>query len=431
MTILKEILKHEVYPALGCTEPISCAYAAAAAAELLAPETAVRLKLAVDPGTFKNGAAVTVPHSNNAKGNLIAGAMGALAADPGPKLEVLRTVTPEILKKAETLIETGKTEYTCLVDKKAFHVEARVESANSWACCVLSGGHTNIVSLQKDGREVVSAKSEEEADALDYRNRLQDMSIKDLIEEAVRLDDETRDYIQQGIEMNLAAAEAGLTVQRTAYQLQQLKASGVATEDLLYKAKLKVAAAVDARMAGYPLPLMTSGGSGNQGAVGILTTYMSGLHQGASAETIQESVAMVHAINSYIKCYIGELSVVCGCSMAAGIAAAAAIVYQRYGVDMEKIKFAMDNVIGDLSGLICDGAKPGCAMKAVTAVDTAIRSGFMAIHGYGLSNSDGIIGTSPESSIKNLGRIAFEGMLGIDPTVIQILQDKSGAHGRA
>jgi L-cysteine desulfidase len=194
---------------------------------------------------------------------------------------------------------------------------------------------------------------------------------------------------------------------------------------------LKVAAAVDARMAGHPQPVMTSGGSGNQGAVGILTTYMAGLHQGVGSERLLQSVALTHAINAYIKCFIGELSVICGCSMAAGIAAAAAIVYQCCGLDMKKIKFAMDNVIGDLSGLICDGAKPGCAMKAITAVDTAIRSGFMAIGGYGLSDDDGIIGTSPETSIENLGRIALEGMLRIDPAVIHILQAKMGSHGRA
>jgi len=210
-----------------------------------------------------------------------------------------------------------------------------------------------------------------------------------------------------------------------------MKESGVMSDDLFYKAKFAVAAAVDARMAGHPMPVMTSGGSGNQGAVGILTTYLVGRHQGIETGCIEESIAVTHALNSYIKCFIGELSVVCGCSMAAGIAAAAAIVYQQCGIDMDKISFAMDNVIGDLSGLICDGAKPGCAMKTVSAVDTAIRSGFMAIAGYGLSEDDGIIGKTPENSIKNLGRIAIEGMFKVDPTVIHILQDKSASYGRA
>lgn len=431
MTILKEILANEVFPAFGCTEPIACAYAVAAAAEQLLPEPVEKIKLAVDPGTYKNGAAVTVPHSNGAKGNLIAAAMGAFAADASTKLEVLQTVTPDILKKAEKLIESGNVEYLCSEEKRAFYVEARVESADSWTRCILSGGHTNIISLQKDGQEIDTGKSSGETEQQDYRHRLKEMPMKDLLTEVVQLDEETRRYLQRGVEMNLAIAEIGATIMRTAYQLQQMKESGVMAEDLFYNVKFKVAAAVDARMSGYPMPVMTSGGSGNQGAVGILTPFLVGRHQGVALERIQESIALTHAINSYIKCFIGELSVICGCSMAAGIAAAAAIVYQQCGIDMEKITFAMDNVIGDLSGLICDGAKPGCAMKTVTAVDTAMRSGFMAIAGYGLSDDDGIIGTTPENSIKNLSRIALEGMFKVDPTVIHILQDKAASHGRA
>ncbi len=431
MTILTDIIANEVFPALGCTEPIACAYAVAAAAELLSPDPVVKVRLAVDPGTYKNGAAVTVPHSNGAKGNLIAAAMGAFTADASTKLEVLQTVTPQILKKAEELLESGNVAYLCREEKREFYVEARVESGDSSACCILSGGHTNIISLQKNGQEIDTRKSSAAPELQNYRSRLKEMTIKDLISEVVQLDQETRNYLQRGVEMNLAIGGAGLEIKRTAYQLQQMKESGVMADDLFYRVKFTVAAAVDARMSGYPMPVMTSGGSGNQGAVGIMTAYLVGRHQRVSPERIQESIAVMHALNSYIKCFIGDLSVICGCSMAAGIAAAAAIVYQQCGVDMEKISFAMDNVIGDLSGLICDGAKPGCAMKTISAVDTAIRSGFMAVAGYGVSGDEGIIGSTPENSIKNLGRIAMEGMFRVDPTVIHILQDKAGSHGRA
>jgi L-cysteine desulfidase len=431
MTILKDILASEVFPALGCTEPIACAFAVAAAAEQLLPEPVEKIKLAVDPGTYKNGASVTVPHSNGAKGNLIAAALGAFAADTSTKLEILQTVTPEILAKAEKLLESDGVGYRCLEDKREFYVEAHVQGSGSRASCILSGGHTNIISLQRDGQEIDTGKPTGESTHQDYRRRLKDMNIKDLLTEVVQLDGETREYLQRGVEMNLAIAESGATIMRTAYQLQQMKEAGMMAEDLFYNVKFKVAAAVDARMSGYPMPVMTSGGSGNQGAVCILVPYLVGRHQGIALEHIQESIAVTHAINSYIKCFIGELSVICGCSMGAGIAAAAAIVYQQCGIDMEKITFAMDNVIGDLSGLICDGAKPGCAMKALTAVDTALRSGFMAVAGYGLSDDEGILGISPEDSIKNLSRIALEGMFKVDPTVIHILQDKAASHGRA
>ena len=429
MNILKEILKNEVYPAVGCTEPIACAYAMAAAAEQLSPNPVEKMKLSIDPGTYKNGAAVTVPHSGGSKGNLIAAAMGAFVADSSTKLEVLQQAGPELLQKAIKLIENGKVEYLCNEDKKEFFVEAQVEGGDSWARCVVSGGHTNIISLEKNGQPIDIGKSSDESDSQYYRSALKEMPLKELLTTVVELDEETRNYLQRGVEMNLAIAEAGAEIRRTAYQLKQMKEKGVLAEDLFYKVKYKVASAVDARMSGYPMAVMTSGGSGNQGVVAVLTPYLVGHHQGIDLARIQESIALTHAINSYIKCFIGELSVICGCSMAAGIAAAAAIVYQQCGIDMEKITFAMDNVIGDLSGLICDGAKPGCSMKTVTAVDTAMRSGFMAIAGYGLSNDDGIIGTTPENSIKNLSRIALEGMFKVDPTVLHILQDKAASHG--
>lgn len=431
MTILTDILANEVFPALGCTEPISCAYAMAAAAEQLLPESVRKIRLVVDPGTYKNGAAVTVPRSDGGKGNLIAAAMGAFTADASTRLEVLHKVTPDILQKAKIMIESGNTQYFCHEDKREFYVEARVENGNSWAQCVLSEGHTNIISLKKNGCEVDTKNVPAQSCRQDYRKALKTMPLKELLTRAIQMDEETRDYLQRGIDMNLAIAEVGPKTRRTAYQLQKMKDSGIMAEDLFYTVKYKVASAVDARMSGYPMPMMTSGGSGNQGAIGILTPYLVGCDQHIDSERIQESIAIVHAINSYIKCFIGELSVICGCAMAAGIAVSAAIVYQRCGIDMGKIALAIDNVIGDLSGLICDGAKPGCAMKAVTSVDTALRSGFMAIAGYGVSDQEGIVGKTPENSIRNLSRIAMEGMFKVDPTVIHILQNKAAAHGRA
>jgi L-cysteine desulfidase len=257
------------------------------------------------------------------------------------------------------------------------------------------------------------------------------MGLEEILHEVIQLDDETREYIRQGIEMNLAISEKGIGVKRTAFQLQKMKEEGLVTEDLFYNAKLRVAAAVDARMAGLPYPVMTSGGSGNQGVVAILVPYLVGRDRGVDSARIEESIAVAHAINSYVKCYLGELSVLCGCAIGAGIAAAAALVYQQAGIDMGKIGFAVNNVIGDLSGLICDGAKPGCSMKTVTATETTIRSAFMALHGYGLSEDDGVLGLSPEESIRNLSRISLEGMFRVDPTLVQILQDKAIPWGRA
>ena len=430
MNLLSAILANEVYPALGCTDPIACAYAAAAAAEQL-PAPVEHMELTVDPGTFKNGAAVTVPHSEGAKGNVIAAAIGAVIAQSAARMEVLRDVTPGILNKARQLIARGALEYRCKEDETDIHLEVWAEGGGSRVQCVISAGHTNITCLEKDGKNILERHPHTAANSKGYRNTLKGMRLEDVIRDVIQLDEETRAYIQRGIDMNMAISEKGIDVKRTAYQLLQMKEQGILAEDLFYKVKLRVASGVDARMAGLPEPVMTSGGSGNQGVVAILVPHVVGLDQGVELGRIQESIAISHAVNSYIKCFMGELSVICGCAIAASVSAAAAVVYQQAGIDMRKIAFAIDNVIGDLCGLVCDGAKPGCSMKTISGAETCIRSAFMALAGYGVSPDDGLLGTSPEESIRNLSRLTLEGMFRVDPTVVHILQGKALRRGLA
>lgn len=430
MNILKEIFKHEVFPALGCTEPISCAYAAAVAVEQL-PGPVEKIELTVDPGTYKNGAAVTIPHSGGEKGNVIAAALGAVIGKSASRLEILKDVTPEILKKAHKFIETGALKYNCQEDKREFRVEVWAEGGGVRTHCIVSEGHTNIICLEKEGKSIIDSHPHAGTKTKGYRDILRKMKLEDVIRKVVQLDDEMRVYIQRGIDMNMAISEKGLKMKRTAYQLQQMMKHGILSIDLFYKVKLTVAAAVDARMGGVPEPVMTSGGSGNQGILAILVPYLVGQDRGIEPAHIQESIAVSHAVNSYIKCFIGELSVICGCAIAAGISSAVALAYQKAGIDMEKIGFAIDNVIGDLCGIICDGAKPGCSMKIITGADTAIRSAFMALAGYGLSPDTGVLGRSPEESIRNLGQISLGGMFRVDPTVVQILRDKAAGRGLA
>ncbi len=245
--------------------------------------------------------------------------------------------------------------------------------------CVLADGHTNVVLLEKDGQVVRQADASSPGAQLAYRGALKRMSMAEVLPLAERIDAEDRAYLRRGIEMNLAISEWGFEVGGTARQLFQMHRDGFLADDVFYRAKLRVASAVDARMAGMAQAAMTSGGSGNQGIVATLTPYIVGREMGVDAERILESIAVAHLVNAYAKCFVGELSVICGCAMAAGIASAAAIVYQHAGLDLPRITLAAGNVIGDLGGLICDGAKPGCAMKAVTAVDTAVRSALMAL----------------------------------------------------
>ncbi len=429
MNIIRQIFANEVFPAVGCTEPISCAYACAVASEQL--NTPVEsIELTVDTGTFKNGAAVTIPNGQGQKGNVIAAAMGAMIAQSGPRLQILKEVTSETLGKAKQFVDDGHLTYRCKEDERNFHVDVHAYGNNAHVHCIVSEGHTNITCLEKDGRSIMEIHPHAVTEASGYRSRLRAMKLEEVLCEVIRLDDESRSYIQRGIEMNLAIAEKGTDLKRNAYQLLQMMKQGLVADDLFYRVKQRVASAVDARMGGFPEPVMTSGGSGNQGVLAILLPYLVGRERSIEMPRIQESIAISHAVNSYIKCFTGELSVLCGCTIAASIASATAVVYQVAGIDIKGITYAIDNIIADLTGVVCDGAKPGCSMKIVTGADTAMRSAFMALAGYGISTDDGIIGRSAEESIRNLSKISLEGMGLVDPTVVHILQGKCPRWGK-
>ncbi|MCC6125003.1 MAG: serine dehydratase subunit alpha family protein [Pirellulales bacterium] len=430
MNLLKEVLANEVYPAFGCTEPISCAYAAAtAAAELGEPVASLTVK--VDPGTYKNGAAVVVPNSGGGKGNLIAAVLGAILARPEEKLLVLQGATAETIARAQALIDGGKCRLECDNALEELNIDVQVAGSRHRARCVLAGGHTNVVRIEKDATEVFSAGDAPAAKGgLAYRQVLQKLTMAEVLALADAWDAEDRAYLRRGVEMNLSMSEWGFEVRGSAYQLRQMQRDGFLADDMFFRAKIRVGSAVDARMNGMNQAVMTSGGSGNQGVVAILTPYIVGREMGVEAERILQSIAVSHLVNAYIKCFLGEVSVICGCAMAAGIASATAIVYQQAGIDIRRITMAVSNVIGDLSGLLCDGAKPGCAMKAITSVDSAIRSALMALKGYGLSADDGLLGRTVEDSLKNLGQITLQGMFRVDSTMLAILKEKISSNCR-
>lgn len=431
VALLKDVLANEVYPAFGCTEPISCAYAAAIAASHLG-EPVERLTLKVDAGTYKNGAAVIVPRSGGAKGNLIAAALGAVLANPKAKLLLLQDVTAEILDRAQSLVRAGACRIECDGDARDFRVDIAVAGCEHTARCMLAGGHVTIERIEKDGGLIFQADCRPtEAAGVAYRHELKRLDMAEVLTLVDGADEDDLAYLRRGVEMNLAMSEWGFEVGGTAQQLRLMQREAFLADDMFFRTKLRVASAVDARMAGMSQAVMTSGGSGNQGVVAVLTPYIVGREMGVHADRIIQSIAVAHLVNAYIKCFLGEVSVICGCAMAAGIAPATAIVYQQAGTDIQRITLAVNNVIGDLSGLICDGAKPGCAMKAITAVDTAIRSALMALKGYGLTADDGLVGPTVELSLRNLGRITLEGMFHVDPTMLTILRDKTAASGKA
>jgi L-cysteine desulfidase len=425
MNILKEVLSHEVFPALGCTEPIAVALAAATAAAEIEGEPE-DIRIVVDPGVYKNGLAVTIPNSGGERGNLLAGVMGALIKRPDLRMELLSSVEPGIVERAKELIRQKHASITYDPQKTELYIEVQVASGPNRARSVVEGGHTNLVLLEKNGLVILKRqKSDPSKNARrTYREVLKESSVSDLIDLVEAMDADDLAAIRVGVEMNRRASEAGRELKKVGYYVSRIVEKGLLQNDIVSSCKVLTASATDARMAGLNVPVMASGGSGNQGIVAILVPDNVGRHFQVEEKRILQSIALSHLINSYIKCFTGDLSPICGCAIAAGVGAAAAIVYQLKGRDLGKITLAVNNLISDLGGMLCDGAKGGCALKVVSSTDSAIRAAYMALNDCGIREAEGFVGQTAEETIRNFSRISRIGMAGVDATILDIMKEK-------
>jgi len=424
MNIYKEVIRHEVFPAMGCTEPSSVAYAAAVAAQDV-QEPPEKITIAVDQATYKNGLAVHIPNTAGEKGNLIAGVLGCLVARPEKKMEVLKEVTPAHLVEARRLIANRDVALKIHPHCADFFVRVCLETKNHHSECILSGGHTNVVFRELDGKVLLDCRNKPaSSNEATYREQLRTHTLADLVTLADEIDEEDMAYLRSGLEMNLAISREGMKIKKVGYYLLELLEKGFLLEDVFSSTKIMTACAVDARMDGMALPAMSSGGSGNQGIVATLVPYNVGKHFGISEKTILKSIALSHLLNSYVKVFIGELAPICGCAIAAGVGAACGIVYQKNGKDIPALGLAVNNLVSDLGGMLCDGAKSGCALKVVSSTDAAIRAAYLGMNHYGIQGMEGFVGLSAEDTIRNLGRITALGMENMDGTIVDIMLEK-------
>ncbi|MBU1239264.1 L-serine ammonia-lyase, iron-sulfur-dependent, subunit alpha [Myxococcota bacterium] len=423
MNILKAVLEHEVYPALGCTEPIAVAYAASLAASVN-PGPLVALKIVVDPAVYKNGFAVNVPGTGGERGNLIAGVLGALLGTPQLKMEILKGVTQAHVEEAHAHMAGGVASITYDSARKSLFIDVVLTTAEHTSRAIIEGSHTNVTLVELDGVAVKRGERPVEVGEKPYRETLGSMGIKDFVDMVEELDAKDTAFIREGIFMNLEVARVGQTLHKVGYYVADLREKGFLVNDVFSSSKILTASAADARMAGLSYPVMASGGSGNQGIVAILVPYNVGKYFSIPEETIIKSIALSHLVNSYVKCFTGDLSPLCGCAIASGVGAAVALVYQQRGANMEQMTLAVNNVIADLGGMLCDGAKGGCALKVASSTDTAILSAYMAINGHGITQQEGFVGKTAEETIQYLGRIGKLGMAGADDTMLAIMLSK-------
>lgn len=426
MNLLKEVLKYQVYPAMGCTEPVSVALCAAYASKELGEETA-QACFRLDAGTYKNGMGVRIPNTDGEKGNLLAGAMGILLAKPELNMEILGGANKKIVSAAKEMLIRRQVHMSVAPAVHGFYIEAELTGiSGKKAKCIIAGSHTEVVYLSNGDTVKVNRLplADHTQGAQDFKQVLKKATLQDLLDAADNADEADLAYIKKGVEMNLKAAEMGQALQKVGFYIKELVRKKLLQMDLLSSTKILTACAADARMDGQAVPVMASGESGNQGVVTILVPWKVGKEMEVDETTILKSIALSHLLNGYVKVFTGELAPICGCAIAAGVGASAAIVYQQRGKCVPAVTLAINNIISDIGGMLCDGAKSGCALKVVSSTDAAIRAAYMAIHDYGITEVEGFVGKTAEETIQNLGSISSIGMSKVDPMIVDIMQEK-------
>ncbi len=411
-----DYLSAEWKPALGCTEPAAIAWASALAAKQ--GQGPVRfVRLVCDARTYKNCYAVGIPNSERKTGILWALAIGAHLNDPSLGLRCFEQTDAAVLGLAGDLIARGAVSVDVDTHQTGLFIDCTVVRENGTGRAVLEREHTRLKRLEADGKVVGGeAAAPEVPSQPSLRAEVANLSFSNMIELAKGMTKDDREALRQGSAMNIAIARHGLS-------LLPARFVEPASQDSLTRLSRLVCAGVYARMSGEAYTVMSLAGSGNKGITVSVPLSLWGREGGYAEERVDEALGLACMVTSATTYYLGTLSAVCGCSNAAGIGIAAALVMLENG-SAEQIDLAVNNMVGNVAGMICDGAKMGCALKTMTGVDSAFRAATLALSGIGIPASDGIVGANGQASLANLGRLAQHGMATVDAEILDIMQGK-------
>ncbi|MGL1930980.1 MAG: L-serine ammonia-lyase, iron-sulfur-dependent, subunit alpha [Desulfotalea sp.] len=432
---VKDVLAMEVSLALGCTEPVAIALGAAAAASLLKDQNFDKIEVTVDPNIYKNGLAVVIPGSGGMTGLDTASALGAFGGNAHKKLEILGGLTPEIVKQATAFLAEDKV-IVNLREKSGLYVKTVINAGDNTAESLITDVHNNIVSLKLNGQDVddetLVAKDVKSSDGnklAALEEWLRSLNLEDIFELMGELDDEDLAFLEEGVTHNLALAEHGLKYGNglgIGKAIDRLLKQKLLHDDMTTSARRLTSAAADARMDGVNLPAMSSGGSGNHGLTAILPIWAIKDFIDVEPKTVLRAIGLSHIVTAYVKAHTGRLSAVCGCSVAAGAGATAGITY-LVGGDLYHMEGAIQNILEDLAGVICDGAKAGCAIKLNTAAGAAVQAALFSLQGVNVKDTDGIVGDCTQKTVQNIGQLSTEGMIETDKTILKIMLAKQMA----
>lgn len=418
------ILESELVPALGCTEPIALAYAAAKAKEVLG-KMPDHITMRCSGNIIKNVKGVKVPNSGGMKGVEAAAVLGITGGDPSQALEVLEHVTDREIDEAEKLLKAGFCDCVLKDDVANLYIEAYAvckKTEKSEALVVIEDEHTNITHIEKDGQVLFHKEKKEYCQEREKTPDKSLLNLEDIITFAneVQITDVEK-VLGRQIKYNTRIAEEGL---RNPWGAQVgrvvLEEFG---EDVKWCAVAKASAGSDARMSGCALPVIINSGSGNQGMTCSLPVIEFGKELKKSKEEIYRALCVSNLVALNQKKYIGSLSAYCG-AVCAAAGAGAGITYLCGGT-LEQIENTVVNTIADAGGIVCDGAKPSCAAKISTALQAAILSHKMAMRGLTFARGEGLVMDCPEDTIKAVGYVGRAGMKQTDVEILNLMIGKT------
>lgn len=423
-TTFINLLKTEIVPALGCTEPIAVALAVAKARETLG-ETPSSINLFLSPNIFKNGMGVGIP-GTGMKGLYIAAALGSVYGKSIDCLQLLAGITDSVIDEAKTIVDEDRISIDIKNGSEKLYIEAICNGLNGqYTKVVIAEKHSNILLIEKNGEVIECNQNQQNNITNGNREDSISLTIEEIFNFVTSVPSADIEFLLKAVDLNNAIAQEGLNntyglgVGRT---LKSYIDKGILSDDIMNNAMYLTAAASDARMSGCTLPVMSNSGSGNQGITATLPVYSVAKHLKADNETLTRALALSHLVAIHIKSYLGRLSALCGCVVAA-IGAGCGVSYLMGG-GLKESKYTIKNMVGNVTGMLCDGAKEGCALKISTGVSSAIQAALLAHEGVVISSDDGIIDEDIEKTIQNLGRIGSEGMNQTDKLILDIIVSK-------
>lgn len=423
---LSQMIKDDMKPALGVTEPGAIAFAVAKARSYTKGEIK-KVNVAMNSGMYKNAFTCGIPNSNEV-GNVFAAALGAVAGNAEKGLESLADVTEADNVKAQEMIDKGMVTVELSGITSRIFIEATVETETDSAIVTIRDSHTNITKITVNGKvelETEDEKKTEEDGEEEETHSIHKYTLQQLYEYATTIDIEELRFIEEAYRVNLELFHEGLENPRTTFARQLLALNGgkEVSDNEQATASLMCNAAIEARVIGLDKPAMSITGSGAHGIIATMPLYAAYKVNGYTEEQLLRATVLSYLVCMYIKEYSGRLSAFCGCAIAAGSGMACALVYLRGGT-VEMMAHTLNNMASSITGMICDGGNQGCTMKGIAAVDAAYKSVEFAMKGIYISEVHGINGKTPEETMRNMGLIASPGMVGTEKTIVEIFEDK-------